>query len=54
MKDAHFTYVQLEPVPSPYFVAASRVCAEDIGLDPEELKTEKFLKVFAGNEVRSH
>lgn len=51
VKQAHFSYVQTEPVPNPYFVAASASCARSIGLDPAEFSTQKFVNVFSGNEM---
>lgn len=51
IKKAHYAYVKPEPVPSPHIVATSSSCAEMLGLDPSELVTEKFLNVFAGNDL---
>ena len=39
------------PVKAPRVVAASQECAELIGLDPAELGTEDFARVFGGNAL---
>ena len=46
---AHFTFVHPEPVPNPYFIVASKSCAEAIGLDPVEFENPLFTDVFSGN-----
>ena len=42
-----------EPVPSPYFVIASSICAQDVGLDPKVISSdaENFVQVFSGNKM---
>lgn len=50
VKNIHFSYVETEKVPAPYFISASTNCAIDLGLDPTELNTNKFVNVFSGNE----
>jgi len=50
VKGAHFSYVQTEPVPNPYFIAASASCARSIGLDPtSEFTKQSFVDAFSGN-----
>ena len=48
---SHYTSVLPEPVPTPYMIIGSRSCAQSLGLDPNELRTLKYVKAFAGNEL---
>ena len=49
VKKIHFTNVLPESVPRPYFIAASKTCAEMLELDPSEFGSDKFSSVFSGN-----
>lgn len=51
VKNIHFSYVKTEPVPNPYFVAASASCAQSIGLDPNEFTKQSFIDAFSGNTM---
>lgn len=48
---ALFSRVTPTATSGPTLVAASRECAELVGLDPEELPTEAFTRVFSGNAL---
>jgi len=47
----HYTLVKTQPVEKPYLVSYSKECAELIGLEPEECKTDDFAQVFGGNKM---
>lgn len=49
VKNVHFTYVYPEPVSSPFFIVASKSCAEMLELDCSEIGTKKFVNAFSGN-----
>ena len=51
VRGALFSRVAPTPVKAPRVVAASQECAELIGLDPAELGTEDFARVFGGNAL---
>ena len=51
VRGALFSRVAPTPVKAPRVVAASSECAELIGLDPAELGTEDFARVFGGNAL---
>lgn len=46
-----YTRLQPTPLPTPYLVCASESAAELIGLDPAEMRTERFVEVFTGNSI---
>ena len=49
VKKVHFTNVLPESVPNPYFITASKSCAEMLQLDPKELTTDNFVQALSGN-----
>ncbi|MEC8496115.1 MAG: protein adenylyltransferase SelO family protein, partial [Planctomycetota bacterium] len=51
VRGALFSRVAPTPVKAPRVVAASPECAALIGLDPAELETEDFARVFGGNAL---
>lgn len=51
VRNCHFVNVFPEPVPSPYFVAASSSCADAIGLDRAEMSRGLFVEAFSGNKL---
>lgn len=51
VEGAFFSRVAPTAVRAPKLVAASAECAALIGLDPEELETEDFARVFGGNAL---
>ncbi len=46
-----YTRLQPMPLPAPYLICASESAAELIGLDPTEIRTERFVEVFTGNAI---
>lgn len=48
VKDAHYSDTCPEKVPNPAMLCYSNSCAIDLGLSPEEMKRDLFLKVFSG------
>jgi uncharacterized protein YdiU (UPF0061 family) len=51
VKNALYTYVRPEITHSPELLAVSSRALQDLGLDPEEAKTEEFRQVVAGNKI---
>lgn len=49
----HACYTRVRPAaaPNPQLVAYSREMAKQLGLSPEECGSERFVRVFAGNEL---
>ena len=50
VRNCHFTIVLPENVPNPNLVIASTDCAQSLGLQPEELQSPLFTRIFSGNE----
>jgi uncharacterized protein YdiU (UPF0061 family) len=46
-----YTRLQPTPLPAPYLVCASESAAALIGLDPVEVRTERFVELFTGNAI---
>ena len=52
INNCHFTFVKPEPFTTkPYLVGASKRCAEDLGLNPQEFDRPLFLEAFTGNTL---
>ncbi|KAF2711091.1 UPF0061-domain-containing protein [Pleomassaria siparia CBS 279.74] len=51
VKEALYTYVRPEITHSPELLCVSERALLDLGLDPEEAKTEDFRQVVAGNKI---
>ena len=48
---AAFSYVNPVKPKSPKLIHASKDVAESVGIDPEDLMSEKFLNIFSGKEI---
>ena len=48
---ACYSRVQPTPVPQPRLLAYSREMAAELGLSLEQVQSDTFLQVFAGNEI---
>lgn len=51
VQDALFTWVRPEEQTNPELLATSPAALRDIGIDPEETKTEDFRQLVAGNKL---
>jgi uncharacterized protein YdiU (UPF0061 family) len=51
VKEALYTFVRPEITHSPELLCVSERALQDLGIDPEEAKTEEFKQVVAGNKL---
>ncbi|WP_102692196.1 protein adenylyltransferase SelO [Rummeliibacillus pycnus] len=51
LPSSFYKVVPLNPVKHPSFLVVNDQLAEELGIDPDKLKTERALQIFAGNEM---
>lgn len=53
VKGALYTFIRPEPIKEPELVCVSEAALRDIGIKPEEVKSEDFKNLVAGNKIIS-